>query len=75
MRRGDFAGAVARFAEADKDAPRWGRNHLRWGQALARLGKRDEAKAQWRSAAGMDLSAQDRAELTQMQSTSPKRTS
>ena len=67
MRKGDFAGAAAKFAEADKDAPRWGRNHLRWGEALAKLGKSDEAKAQWRAAAGMDLSVADRAELTQVQ--------
>ena len=65
--KGDFAGAAAKFAEADKYAPRWGRNHLRWGQALARLGRRDEAKAQWRTAAGMDLSTADRAELTKAQ--------
>ena len=50
-------------AEADKTAPRWGRNHLRWGQALARLGKTDEARAQWRAAAAMDLSAADAAAL------------
>ncbi len=67
MRRGDVAGAVKKFKAADKEAPRWGRNHLRWGQALARLGKADEAKAQWRAAAGMDLSAADRAELTKVQ--------
>jgi tetratricopeptide (TPR) repeat protein len=67
MRKGDFAGAAVKFAAADKDAPRWGRNHLRWGQALARQGKTDEAKAQWRAAAGMDLSAADRAELVRMQ--------
>ena len=67
MRKGDWAGAVARFAEADQHAPRWGRNHLRWGEALARLGRTDEARAQWRAAAGMDLSAADRAELARAQ--------
>ena len=67
MARRDYLGAVARFAEADKDAPRWGRNHLRWGEALAKLGRADEAKMQWRAAAGMDLSAADRAELARVQ--------
>ena len=67
MRKGDFAGALPKFAEADKYAPRWGRNHLRWGQALARLGRAPEARAQWRAAAGMDLSAADRAELATAQ--------
>ncbi len=75
MRKGDFKGAVEKFAAADKDAPKWGRNHLRWGQALAKLGKLDEAKAQWRAAAGMDLSTADRAELVRMQEASPKQTS
>ena len=63
MRKGDFAGAVAKFKQADKHAPRWGRNHLRWGEALAKLGEADEAKAQFAAAAGMDLSVADRAEL------------
>ena len=63
MKTGDYAGAVAKFAEASRDAPHWGRNRLRWGQALARLGKADEARAQRRAAAGMDLSASERAEL------------
>ena len=63
MRTGDVAGAAEKFEAADKAAPRWGRNHLRWGEALARLGQMDEAKVQWRAAAGLDLSAAERAEL------------
>ncbi len=66
MQKGDFTGAARKFAEADKDAPRWGRNHLRWGQALARLGRADEARAQYRAAAGMDLSPMRRAELARL---------
>ena len=66
MQKGDFTGAARKFAEADKDAPRWGRNHLRWGQALARLGRADEARAQYRAAAGMDLSPMKRAELARL---------
>ena len=66
-KKGDFAGAAAKFAEADRYAPHWGRNHLRWGEALARLGRAGEASAQWRAAAGMDLSPTDRAELVRVQ--------
>ncbi|MFI4934279.1 MAG: hypothetical protein ACHP7N_06645 [Caulobacterales bacterium] len=66
MRKGDWAGAAAKFGEADRDAPRWGRNHMLWGQALARLGRMDEARAQYRAAAGMDLSAADRATLASL---------
>ena len=47
LRLGDPAGAVHKFAQADKEAPRGGRNHLRWGQALAKLGRTAEARAQW----------------------------
>ena len=72
MAKRDFKGAAARFAEADRHAPRWGRNHLLWGEALARLGKLDEAKAQWRAAAGMDLSVADRAELAGAQAAASK---
>ncbi len=68
MKQGDAAGAALKFAEAEGDAPQWGRNHLRRGQALARLGRTDEAKAQWRAAAGMELSTADRAELARLQS-------
>ena len=75
VRKGDYAGAVAKFAEADKDAPRWGRNHLHCGEALAKLGRIDEAKAQWRAAAGMDLSVGDAAELARAQVSAPKQTS
>ena len=63
MMLGDNQGAVAKFAEADKYAPNWGRNHLRWGQALAKLAHGDEAKAQFAAARGLALSAADRASL------------
>ena len=64
LAKGDAAGAVAKFAEAAKLAPNWGRLHLKWGEALAKLGKTDEARARWRAAAGMDLTAPERARLT-----------
>ena len=63
LAKGDFAGAAGRFAEADKLAPHWGANHLHWGEALAKLGRREESRSQLRAAAGLDLTAGDRAEL------------
>ena len=63
MRKGEVAGAVDRFRRADLYAPRWGRNHLRWGEALLRGGDSAKAKAQFQIAAGLDLSAADRAAL------------
>ena len=60
----DPATDLGKFAAADKDAPRWGRNHLRWGEALARLGRADQARAQWRAAA--DLSSADQAKLRRL---------
>jgi tetratricopeptide (TPR) repeat protein len=62
-RKGDLAGAVAKFAEADKYAPRWGRNHLRWGEALMLSGRYAEARRQYETANGLDLSKPDRASL------------
>jgi hypothetical protein len=37
--------------------------HLKWGEALARQGRADEAKAQFAAAARLDLTAAERAEL------------
>ena len=63
IRTGDFEGAVTKFREANAYAPRWGRNHLKWGEALARLGRQAEARVQFQTAKSPDLSAADRAEL------------
>ncbi|HET9161264.1 MAG TPA: hypothetical protein VFN88_11695, partial [Caulobacteraceae bacterium] len=63
LAKSDAAGAVKKFAAADKLTPWWGRLHLKWGQALAKLGKADEARAQLKAAAGLDLTANERAEL------------
>ena len=63
MAKDDPKAASEEFAKAVKYAPRWGRLHLMWGQALAKRGKLDEARAQWRAAAGMDLTATERAAL------------
>ena len=48
--------ALAKFAEADKYAPNWGRLHLKWGEALLWSGDKDGAKKQFATAAGLDLS-------------------
>jgi tetratricopeptide (TPR) repeat protein len=66
LRKGETRAAIKKFREADKYAPRWGRNHLLWGDALAKLGKPDKAREQWRAAAGMDLSAANRARVIQL---------
>jgi Tfp pilus assembly protein PilF len=58
--------ALAKFEQAAKYAPNWGRLHLKWGAALANAGKPQEAKKQFAIAAGLDLVAADRAELDQM---------
>jgi tetratricopeptide (TPR) repeat protein len=63
LAEGDAAGAAGQFEKALKLTPRWGRAHLKWGEALARLGKLAEARAQLRAAAGLDLTAPERAEL------------
>jgi tetratricopeptide (TPR) repeat protein len=55
--------ALARFADAEKYAPNWGRLHLKWGEALAYAGKKEEAAKQFARAAGLDLTAADKAEL------------
>ena len=60
---GDVEAAAQLYTNAVKLAPRWGGLHLKWGEALAKLGKADEARARWRAAASMDLSAADRAVL------------
>ena len=61
--------ALAKFEEAEKYAPNWGRLHLKWGEALGYAGRKDEAQKQFVLAAGLDQSADDKAELArQMQS-------
>jgi tetratricopeptide (TPR) repeat protein len=66
LAQGDIRGAGAKFAQADRLFPDWGRLHLKWGEALAKLGKAGAAKAQWRLAATLDLTALERAELMQV---------
>jgi tetratricopeptide (TPR) repeat protein len=59
----DANAAETAFAKGAPFAPRWGRLYLKWGEALAAQGKADEARAKWRTAAGMDLTAAERARL------------
>ena len=64
MAQRDWAGAARAFTQADAYAPNWGRNHLRWGEALMLAGRYREARAQFETANGLELSAADRAALT-----------
>ena len=63
MAQGRPGPALRAYRHAAEHAPRWGRLHLKWGEALAKTGKLDEARAKWRAAGTMDLSAADRAAL------------
>lgn len=63
MRKGDFGGAIGKFREADRDAPRWGKNHVRWGEALLSSGRFREARRQFETASGLELSVSDRTAL------------
>ena len=66
LAKGDAKGAAAKFAEAAPFAPQWGRLHLKWGEALAKLGNADEAKVHWRNAAGLDLTPAERLTLAKV---------
>ena len=57
--------ALAKFTEAEKYAPNWGRLHLKWGEALGYAG---EARKQFARAAQLDLTAADKAELARVAS-------
>jgi tetratricopeptide (TPR) repeat protein len=55
--------ALAKFAEADKYAPNWGRLHLKWGEALLWSGNKADAKKQFEFASDLDLSSSEKSEL------------
>jgi len=55
--------ALAKFEEAEKYAPNWGRLHMKWGEALGYVEKKNDAQKQFAIAAGLDLTAADKAEL------------
>ena len=67
MRKADFSSAAAKFKAANEFAPKSGRNHLRLGQVLQKLGREDEARKEFAAAATYDLSAADKAELARPQ--------
>ena len=58
--------AVREFSRAAKLYPWWGRIQLKWGEALAKLGKADAAKAKFALAVRLELTAAERAELAQV---------
>lgn len=53
---------LAKFADAEKYAPNWGRLHLKRGETLVYAGKKDEAKAHFARAVQRNLTAADKAE-------------
>ena len=58
--------ALAKFEEAAKYAPNWGRLHLKWGEALWWSGDKPSARRQFAIAVHLALSAAERAELARI---------
>src|SRR5262249_49050297 len=58
--------ALVKFSEANKHAPNWGRLHLEWGKALLWSGDKRGARKQFAIAAGLGMSARDKADLERM---------
>mgnify|MGYP001600331156 FL=1 len=56
--------ALAKFRDANEYAPNWGRLHLKWGEAALYAGDKDAAKKQFAIAAGLDLTAAEKRELS-----------
>jgi len=55
--------ALAKFAEAEKYAPNWGRLHLKWAEALLWTGDKSGAQKQFAIASGLDLAPSEKSEL------------
>jgi tetratricopeptide (TPR) repeat protein len=55
--------ALAKFAEADKYAPNWGRLHLKWGEALFYAGRKRDSKREIAIAGGLFLPGAEKSEL------------
>ncbi len=66
MAKGNFGAAAMRFKAANAYAPKWGRLHMKWGEAIAKLGLPNEAQKEFALAATLDLSAADKAELAKL---------
>jgi Flp pilus assembly protein TadD len=58
--------ALAKFAEADKYAPNWGRLHLKWGEALLWSGDKAGAQKEFAAASSLDLASTEKTELVHM---------
>ncbi len=58
--------AAKAYAAAAKLSPNWGGLRVAWAEALAKAGRAQAAREQWRIAASLDLSAADRARLAQV---------
>lgn len=63
MRSGQADQAVGAYRKAVERAPNWGGAHLGLGRALAALGRDRDAAKSYAAAAGMDLTATERAEV------------
>ena len=51
MRKNRSDLALEKFEDANEYVPNWGRLHMKWGEALGFVGRREEARAQYRIAA------------------------
>jgi Flp pilus assembly protein TadD len=58
--------ALAKFAEAAKYAPNWGRLHLKWGEALQWADDRTGAQKQFTTASRLDLAPSEKSELARV---------
>jgi Flp pilus assembly protein TadD len=58
--------ALAKFEEANKYAPHWGRLQLKWGEALLWSGNKDGAKKQFATASALDMTQKERVELAKV---------
>jgi tetratricopeptide (TPR) repeat protein len=58
--------ALAKFEEAHKYTPNWGRLHLKWGESLIYTGHKEEAHKQLEIASRLDLSQSDRSTLAKL---------
>jgi Flp pilus assembly protein TadD len=55
--------ALDKFKDANLYAPNWGRLHLKWGEAMIWLGRKDEAREQFAIASHLVLNDHDKVEL------------
>jgi hypothetical protein len=58
--------SFAKFEEAAKYAPNWGRLHLKWGEGLWWSGDKAAAQKQFAIAGTLDLTPSEKSELARM---------